>query len=112
MFYENVELLEEVKGFIATNNQENKVVLKGKLPHKEFEKWFQKSTYFILGSHKEGDPISLIEAMACGCIPITTNIPAFRSMTNNGECGFLFEPGNSKQLFKILVDLKMLILMR
>jgi len=106
MFYENEELLEEVNYFIEENNLGNQVVLKGKLPHKKLEEWYQKSTYFILGSHKEGGPISLIEAMACGCIPIITNIPAFKTMTNNGDCGFLFEPGNNEQLTQILLGLK------
>jgi glycosyltransferase involved in cell wall biosynthesis len=78
----------------------------GSFPHDKLEKWFQKSTFFILGSHKEGGSISLIEAMACGCIPIVTNIPAFITMTNKAECGFLFDPGNSDQLTQILYELK------
>ncbi len=105
MFYEDETLLKEIKEFIDINKLTKQVRLKGSLTHKKLEKWYQKSQFFILGSHKEGGPISLIEAMACGCIPIVTNIPAFKAMTNNGECGFLFEPENSKELASILENL-------
>ncbi len=105
LFFENTELLPEVREFIKTNNIENQVKLKGKSPHKELEKWYQKSGFFLLGSHKEGGPIALIEAMACGCIPIVTSIPVFKTMTNEGTCGFHFNPGNYIELFKILTAL-------
>lgn len=78
------------------------VILKGELPHKEMERLYNKHVFFILGSHYEGGSFALIEAMACGCIPIVSNIPANKSMTNNGACGFLFSVGNSKDLERCL----------
>ena len=48
----------------------------------------------------------MIEAMACGCIPIVTNIPAFQSMVGRDDCGFLFEPGDHRGLVKVLGSLK------
>lgn len=106
MIYENTTLLAEVKNLINIKAINNNVNLIGALNHDDLEKWFQKSTFFILGSHKEGGPISLIEAMACGCIPIVTNIPAHFAMTNQGKCGFLFESGNKNELIEILRNLK------
>ena len=47
----------------------------------------------------------MIEAMACGCIPIVTNIPAFQSMVGKDDCGFLFEPGDLRGLVKVLGSL-------
>ncbi len=105
MIFENKSLLKAVTSFIAEHQLEKQIKLIGKLRHNEMEYWYQKSRFFILGSHKEGGPISLIEAMACGCIPVVTKIPAFKTMTNNGKCGFLFEPGNEKSLFKVLQEL-------
>lgn len=58
--------------------------------------------FFILASYYEGGSFSLIEAMACGCIPIVSNIPTNRSLTNNGNCCLLFEPGNKEGLLKTL----------
>ena len=81
------------------------IKLMGSIPNEELEVWYQKSEYFILGSHKEGGPFSLIEAMACGCVPIVTRIPAFETMTDQGDCGYLFSPGDSDELSQILINL-------
>ena len=105
MFFENKELLPEVRECIKANGLNNQVRLKAKSPHKELEKWYQKSGFFLLGSHKEGGPIALIEAMACGCIPIVTSIPVFKTMTDEGKCGFLFNPGDHLELFRIFTAL-------
>ena len=105
MFYVENLLENELYDFILKNDLQERIILKGALPNHELELWYQRSTYFILGSHKEGGPFSLIEAMACGCIPIVTSIPAFHAMTNSGTCGFLFEPGNEKHLLDILLQL-------
>jgi glycosyltransferase involved in cell wall biosynthesis len=43
--------------------------------------------------------------MACGCIPVVTNIPSFKAITGNGEFGVLFQPGNVEDLLKKLVSL-------
>lgn len=101
MFYEDTTLLKEVVQFIEEKKIQRNIQLNGAVLNEELEIWFQRSKYFILGSYKEGGPLSFIEAMACGCVPIVTNIPAFKMMTDDGDCGFLFQPGNSKQLFEI-----------
>jgi glycosyltransferase involved in cell wall biosynthesis len=44
--------------------------------------------------------------MSCGCIPIVTNIPSFKKITGDGKYGFLFTPGETDELLKILCDLK------
>ena len=58
----------------------------------ELEKIYNQHQFFILGSHYEGSGYALLEAMACGCIPIVTNIPSYKFMTNNGDCALLFSP--------------------
>ena len=36
--------------------------------------------------------------MACGCIPILTDIPSYRMMTDEGRIGPLWSPGNPSAL--------------
>ncbi len=102
MFYKETELLQEVKNFIQINSLEKNIILKGAVKNEDLELWYQKSEFFILSSYKEGGPFSLIEAMACGCIPIVSNIPAHQTMTNLGECGYLFEVANHSNLLNVL----------
>jgi glycosyltransferase involved in cell wall biosynthesis len=44
---------------------------------------------FCLSSTYEGMPISLIEALACGCIPICTPVGGMINTIKNGETGYL-----------------------
>jgi hypothetical protein len=42
--------------------------------------------------------------MSCGCVPILTDIPAFRAMTGYGKCGLLFRPGDEERLLEVLEE--------
>jgi glycosyltransferase involved in cell wall biosynthesis len=46
---------------------------------------------FCLSSIYEGMPISLIEALACGCVPICTPIGGMVNVISNGVTGYLSE---------------------
>ena len=73
------------------------------MPHQELGEYFNKADFIVSGSHYEGSGISVIEAMSCGCIPVVTNISSFRTMTNNGEFGILYEAGNKSSLIDALL---------
>ena len=49
------------------------------------------SDVFVLPSYVEGLPYSLLEAMAAGCVPITTSLAAIPDVMRHGEHG-LFVP--------------------
>ena len=51
--------------------------------------WLNKSKIFILPSHYEGHPKVLIEAMACGCAVIGTNVPGIREVIEDRVTGIL-----------------------
>jgi len=107
MIYQTEELLPAIKRKLNESNLlKNSVVLNGKAGHPELEHWFNAADFYISASHKEGSGYALIEAMACGCIPIVTSIPSFNKITGNGKFGFLFERGNPESLLKILLNLK------
>ena len=47
------------------------------------------SDAFCLSSVNEGMPISLIEALACGCVPVCTPVGGIKDILKNGELGFI-----------------------
>jgi len=55
----------------------------------EVNDYLYASDAFCLSSKFEGMPISLIEALACGCIPICTPVGGIVDIITNGETGFL-----------------------
>lgn len=102
MIYGTDDLKNEVSGYINTERMQN-VKLIGTLLHDSLEDYYNAADYFILGSHHEGSGYALCEAMACGCIPVVTDIPSFRSIA--GEEGYLFKPGSDRELYDQLVRL-------
>jgi glycosyltransferase involved in cell wall biosynthesis len=103
MVYNANPLEPEAARFIRENDLSADVKLVGALKHEDLEDWYNAADFFILGSHHESGGFALCEALACGCAPIVTNIPSFKTMTDNGRLGWLFEPGNVGQLAEILV---------
>ena len=100
IFHEN-HLLSQVQDLILNSEKLKKAVLvKGYVEHHLLEAIYNENEFFILGSHYEGSGYALVEAMACGCIPIVTSIPSFRFMTNDGACAFLFTPKNVSELLE------------
>lgn len=98
MIFGSATLLNDVRDFIAGNQLQDHVLLLGALPHHQLEAHYRAADFFVLGSHREGSGYALCEAMACGCIPIVSNIASFRKMTRGGSCGYLFRPGDAEAL--------------
>ncbi|MEO8771629.1 MAG: glycosyltransferase family 4 protein [Ferruginibacter sp.] len=106
MIYQDELLLNEVKQIIeASETLKNSVKLVGKIEHKELAHWFSAADFYISCSHKEGSGYALLEAMACGCIPVVTDIASFKKMTSNGKVGYLYPVGNADALATILQQL-------
>ncbi|HMK27956.1 MAG TPA: glycosyltransferase family 4 protein [Chitinophagaceae bacterium] len=103
MIYHTEELLGEIKKLIA--DAEN-IKLIGKVEHSELQNWYNAADFMVSGSHYEGGGIAICEAMSCGCIPLITDIIAFRKMTGPGKCGLLYPAGNDDELLVALLKTK------
>lgn len=60
------------------------------------------SSIFVLPSYSEGQPLSLLQAMAAGKCCLTTDCCGQKDIIKNGVTGLLFEPGNFKQLANLI----------
>ena len=52
---------------------------------------YAKATYYISIPESDATSISVLEAMAYGCIPILSNLPSSREWISHGESGFIVE---------------------
>lgn len=73
------------------------------------EKWrlFETSDFFLLPTNyaHEGQPVSIIEAMAHGCVTIATNYRAIPDLVVDGVTGRLVEWGRPEQIAAAVADL-------
>jgi glycosyltransferase involved in cell wall biosynthesis len=99
-------LLNETKQLLNEGGVTDRITLLEDINHCKLIQWYNQAAFVISTSHYEGSGTAVCEAMSCGCIPILTNIPSFRMMTNHAQVGFLFEPGNSTELKDALVKSK------
>jgi glycosyltransferase involved in cell wall biosynthesis len=102
MIYQTAELLPALTLAIKNKNNDEAVRFVGKVPHPEMLYWFNSADFIISGSHYEGSGTSVCEAMSCGCVPVITDIPSFRAITDNGRCGLLYQAGNETALVSAL----------
>jgi glycosyltransferase involved in cell wall biosynthesis len=60
---------------------------------------------FALPSHFEGLPYALLEAMAAGCVPVTTRVAAIPDVVREGEHGLFVPPRDPRALARALARL-------
>ena len=97
MAYGEADMLPAIRERLAANKiLADAVALLGRVEHSRLEDIYNSSDYFVLGSHHEGSGFSLAEAMACGVVPVVTDIPSFRVMTDGGRIGACWQPGSSE----------------
>jgi glycosyltransferase involved in cell wall biosynthesis len=59
---------------------------------------YQSSDVYVLPSLSEGMPLALLEAMACGLMPVATAIPGTTDVVTHEREGLLVTPGNEAEL--------------
>jgi glycosyltransferase involved in cell wall biosynthesis len=99
-------LEKEIKKSISINKL--KVVVNKKVKYKEIPKLISKHNVLILPSLiSEAFGRVLVEAMASGCLPIASRVGGTSDIIKNKKNGYLFEPGDDKELNEILNNLKL-----
>jgi glycosyltransferase involved in cell wall biosynthesis len=104
MIYRGTQLLDSVQQKI-TNSLQQRVKLIGEIKYDQIEAYFNAADIFVQGSNKEGSGIAILDAMACGCIPVITKIPSFIKLTDNSSVGKLWSIGNSDDFCDSLIEI-------
>ncbi|MEI6245060.1 MAG: glycosyltransferase family 4 protein [Acidobacteriota bacterium] len=104
MAFQEGALDEAVRRFVAaTPELKARVSLVGAVPHDRLPAYYSAADLFVLGSHHEGSGYAAIEALACGAVPVVTDIAPFRALTDDGAFGALWQPGNAES-FTLALD--------
>jgi glycosyltransferase involved in cell wall biosynthesis len=59
---------------------------------------FKRARVYVSPSIHDGTPNSLLEAMACGCLPVVGNVDSLREWITPGENGLLVDATSTREL--------------
>jgi glycosyltransferase involved in cell wall biosynthesis len=82
----------------------SRVRLVGRVPAQRMPAFYSAADLFVLGSHHESCGYALLEALACGAVPVVTDVPSFRAVTDDGRIGRLWPPGDAGACARALVE--------
>jgi glycosyltransferase involved in cell wall biosynthesis len=77
---------------------ESHIHFHGHVDHQVLAGLLAGSDIFVTPALSDGNNVSLNEAMACGCFPIASNIPANSQWITDGVNGYLYPAGDVTRL--------------
>ncbi len=107
LYYKSEELLPALRDFVRqVPGLHAHVHFRGRAPAGKMEAVYNSADFFLQASRREFSGCALLEAMACGAIPVVTDIPSFRAITEAGCYGFLFRRGDPEELARRALQLQ------
>lgn len=86
--------------------KDGRLIFTGRIPREEAQHIYDDANVFLLPSRAEGCPMSMMEAMCSGCIPVVGSAKhVCREILDDGEFGVIVKQGSSKSLYKALVEI-------
>lgn len=89
----------------ATPVLAGRVSFRGQADHAAMALVYSSADFLLQASRREWSGLAVLEAMACGAIPVVTDIPAFRKMTGGGRFGRLFPVGDAVGLARAVLGI-------
>ncbi len=98
MMLGNGSLASKIHRIFLENGLLDRVHFPGQVRQEHLPKYYQSADVYLSASHSDGTSISLLEAMACGCPVLVSDIPGNREWVDDGVQGWLFKTGDIEDL--------------
>jgi glycosyltransferase involved in cell wall biosynthesis len=79
----------------------------GAIPYRDMPLWLNLAETVVMVPSSDGMPNTLLEAMACGAVPVLKKLPQYEEVIRHGENGWLVEPepkALARALIQVLTD--------
>jgi glycosyltransferase involved in cell wall biosynthesis len=84
----------------------DRVEFRGRVPPEAMPAVYSSADALLHASRREWSSQAVLEAMACGVIPVVSDIPSLRRMTAGGSRGRLFPVGDAAGLARAALELR------
>lgn len=81
--------MNKLKMIAASSGLKHVIEFAGFIPHEAMPSFLKKGNIFVSVSATDGLPVSLLEAMSVGLIPVVSDIPANRELVVDGKNGYV-----------------------
>jgi glycosyltransferase involved in cell wall biosynthesis len=95
-------LREEVERVLREGNATEQVEVTGWINHEEIPAHLAESRLLVLPSESEGVPKTVLEAMACGTVPVATPVGGIPDIVADGETGILLADNDPATTARVL----------
>lgn len=99
----NGSLGEQLRTHFNREGVAERVFFPGQVGQANLPRYYRSADLYLSASHSDGTSISLLEAMACGCPALVSDIPGNREWVTPGENGWLFPDGDQKALAECIL---------
>lgn len=82
---------------------DSRVLFPGQIRQDDLPRYYRSADLYVSASRTDGTSISLLEALACGCPVLVSDIPGNREWVQDGVQGWLFPDGDEDALVAALV---------
>ncbi|MBI1794336.1 MAG: glycosyltransferase family 4 protein [Chloroflexi bacterium] len=74
------------------------------LPHAQMAEVFRRAQIIVSPSIHDGTPNSLLEGMACGCLPVAGDLESIREWITHGKNGLLADAADPQNLAEAILE--------
>jgi len=82
---------ESLKQKVESLGLQNDIDFVGWIQKEDNERWYSKAKIWVSIPESDATSISLLEAMACGCLPVVSDLPANREWIQSGVNGIIVD---------------------
>jgi L-malate glycosyltransferase len=101
----NTDKEKELKDLASQLGVQKAIKIIGFVNYDKVALYHKASDVMVSVSRYDSGPMALQEAMACGDVPVISNLPCVREWITGGWNGLLVEPNNVNQIAESIIDL-------
>lgn len=102
---DNIPKEKEIKQLASQLAVQDAIRIIGFVNHNQVALYHKASDVMVSVSERDSGPVVLQEAMACGDVPIISNLPCVKEWVKDGWNGLLVEPHNVDQIANSIITL-------